>query len=171
MNRSHSFVFLKKAAFIPRFAWQRASADMIFRRKDETAQRAIRLSTSLSYRFLIVKRLSRHKRWVSARMQAERALRNMLCKQYLTTFDKVKITGISLIKSVNNNYWLLPQDRIRQCWRATGAVLWILHWNGRWYFIARFARFRENQCVKLRGLGLAPIMPFLNYAERVKKSL
>ena len=29
----------------------------------------------------------------------------MLCKQYLTTFDKVKITGISLIKSVNNNYW------------------------------------------------------------------
>ena len=43
------------------------------------------------------------------------ALRKMLCKQYLTTFDKVKITGISLIKSVNNNYWLLPQDRIRQC--------------------------------------------------------
>ena len=38
-------------------------------------------------------------------------------------------------------------------------------------FIARFARFRENQCVKLRGLGLAPIMPFLDYAERVKKSL
>ena len=64
---------------------------------------------------LIVKRLSRHKRCVSAHMQAERALRNMLCKQYLTTFDKVKITGISLIKSVNNNYWLLPQDRIRQC--------------------------------------------------------
>lgn len=27
-----------------------------------------------------------------------------------------------------------------------------------------FARFRENQCVKLRGLGLAPIMPFLDYA-------
>ena len=46
---------------------------------------------------------------------AIRALRKMLCKQYLTTFDKVKITGISLIKSVNNNYWLLPQDRIRQC--------------------------------------------------------
>ena len=43
------------------------------------------------------------------------ALRKMLCKQYLTTFDKVKITGISLIKSVNNNYWFLPQDRIRQC--------------------------------------------------------
>ena len=43
------------------------------------------------------------------------ALRKMLCKQYLTTFDKVKITGISLIKSVNNNYWLLPQDRIQQC--------------------------------------------------------
>ena len=43
------------------------------------------------------------------------ALRKMLCKQYLTTFDKVKITGISLIKSVNNNYWLLPQNRIRQC--------------------------------------------------------
>ena len=46
---------------------------------------------------------------------AGKALRKMLCKQYLTTFDKVKITGISLIKSVNNNYWLLPQDRIRQC--------------------------------------------------------
>ena len=45
----------------------------------------------------------------------KRALRKMLCKQYLTTFDKVKITGISLIKSVNNNYWFLPQDRIRQC--------------------------------------------------------
>ena len=42
------------------------------------------------------------------------ALRKMLCKQYLTTFDKVKITGISLIKSVNNNYWLLPQDKVRQ---------------------------------------------------------
>lgn len=44
-----------------------------------------------------------------------KALRKMLCKQYLTTFDKVKITGISLIKSVNNNYWLLPQDKVRQC--------------------------------------------------------
>ncbi|MGN1114958.1 MAG: hypothetical protein ACI4TH_00120, partial [Candidatus Ornithomonoglobus sp.] len=31
-----------------------------------------------------------------------------LCKQYLTKLDKAKITGISLIKSVNNNYWLLP---------------------------------------------------------------
>lgn len=100
---------------------------------------------------------------VNGNKQYRERLWKMLCKQYLTTFDKVKITGISLIKSVNNNYWLLPQDRIRQCWRATGAVLWILHWNGRWFFIARFVRFREKQCVKLRGLGLAPIMQFLDY--------
>ena len=76
-----------------------------------------------------------HKYWVFRKLKGVLAtiwaLRKMLCKQYLTTFDKVKITGISLIKSVNNNYWFLPQDRIRQCWRATGAVLWILHWNGR----------------------------------------
>ena len=35
-------------------------------------------------------------------MDDESGLRKKLCKQYLTKLDKAKITGISLIKSVNN---------------------------------------------------------------------
>lgn len=35
-------------------------------------------------------------------------------KQYLAKLDKVKTTGISLIKCVNNSYWRLPIDRIWQ---------------------------------------------------------
>lgn len=71
MNLNNSFPFAKTSAFIPRFTWQRASADMIFRRKGEAAPRAVRPGTSLSYRLLIVKRLSRHKRSVNARTLSE----------------------------------------------------------------------------------------------------
>ena len=75
MNLNNSFVFAKTSAFIPRFTWQRASADMMMRRKNEAAPRAVRPGTSLSYRLrlLIVKRLSRHKRSVNARTLSETA--------------------------------------------------------------------------------------------------
>ena len=35
-------------------------------------------------------------------------------KQYLAKLNKAKITGISLIKCVNNSYWRLAIDRIWQ---------------------------------------------------------
>ena len=38
MNLNNSFIFVEAAAFIPRFACGRASADMIFRRKNEASQ-------------------------------------------------------------------------------------------------------------------------------------
>ena len=72
-----------------------------------------RLMKSLTYKPRYSKEITEMS--ADKRLSKLSALRKMLCKQYLTTFDKVKITGISLIKSVNNNYWLLPQDRIRQC--------------------------------------------------------
>ena len=73
MNRNNSFIFVEVVAFIPRFTCGRASADVMMRRKNEAAPRAVRPGTSLSYRLLIVKRLSRHKRSAGARMQAETA--------------------------------------------------------------------------------------------------
>ena len=73
MNRNNSFVFIEAVAFIPRFAWQRASANVMMRRKSEAAPRAVRPGTSLSYWLLIVKQLLRHKRSAGARMQAETA--------------------------------------------------------------------------------------------------
>ena len=57
MNLNYSFVFAKTSAFIPRFTWQQASADIIFRRKDETARgrfasaQAYHIGSSLSSDF------------------------------------------------------------------------------------------------------------------------
>ena len=73
MNRNNSFVFIEAVAFIPRFAWQRASANVMMRRKNKAAPRAVRLGTSLSYRLLIVKQRICHKRSAGVRMQEETA--------------------------------------------------------------------------------------------------
>ena len=57
MNRNNSFIFLEMVAFIPRFTWQRASADMMYLRKGETVQgqfapaQAYHIGSSLSSNF------------------------------------------------------------------------------------------------------------------------